>query len=499
MSGEHFPRLYSADQVRELDLRAIQELQLSAYELMQRAAASCFEVIVRRWPEAQVIAVVCGPGNNGGDGYALARIAREAGMQVYVARTAPEPNGGAARSAFEAWQRSGGQTVEFDRAFAAGPMQQAQVICDAIFGIGLSRPVDGLAAQAIDAINARRDRCGVLAADLPSGLDADSGAVHGRAVIAHDTVSFVGRKRGLYLGQGPDHCGRRHFDDLGAARLDAPDDGIRLLNPADLRRGLRPRAASAHKGHHGHVLVVGGDHGMAGASLLAAQGALRSGAGLVSVATRAAHAPALVASQPEIMFHGVESASELAPLVERASVVLIGPGLGQGSWARELLQASLASAPCLVLDADALNLMAESPAAKRDADTILTPHPGEAARLLGMSTGQIQQDRLGAVQALRDRMGGVALLKGAGSLIAGQELWLCADGNPGMGVGGMGDVLGGVISAFKAQGLDLEQATALGVLAHALAGDLAAAERPRGLIPSDLLGMLRRVVNPGPA
>ena len=496
MSNDHPLRLYSSAQVRELDLRAIRELGLSDYALMQRAARSCFCVLQRRWPDAHHVAVICGPGNNGGDGYELARIAHDAGMRVSLARTGPEPARGAAHQALKAWKACGGETSKFDQGFADTALAQAQVICDAIFGIGIARRVEGIAAEAIHAINAQRDRCGVLAVDIPSGLDADSGAVRGVSVIAHDTVSFIGRKRGLYLGAGPDHCGRRHFDDLGTGQVDRPADGIRLLHADDLKRRLPRRSAGAHKGRHGHVLIVGGDHGMAGAALLAARGALRSGAGLVSVATRPEHAVALVGSQAEVMAQGVDDDDGLKPLLNKASVIVAGPGLGQGDWSRKMLGTCLLSDKPLILDADALNLVAEDQEFTRTAPTVLTPHPGEAARLLDRSTADVQVDRVGTAEALRDQYSAVAVLKGAGSLIAGREVSLCADGNPGMGVGGMGDVLTGVIAALMGQGLDAEDAAALGVLSHAIAGDIAAADCPRGLLPSDLINALRRVLNP---
>jgi NAD(P)H-hydrate epimerase len=243
------------------------------------------------------------------------------------------------------------------------------------------------------------------------------------------------------------------------------------------------------------VLIVGGDSGMAGAALLAGRAALRSGAGLVTVATRREHAAVLTAAQPEIMFHGVDAADDLKPLLMRATVVAIGPGLGSQSWGRALW-AALRERNGVVADADALNLLAEEPL--RNESWILTPHPGEAARLLGVESRDVQADRITAVCALRERYGGTVVLKGAGSLVASDIPWLCCHGNPGMGVGGMGDVLTGIIAGLRAQGLSSEAAARHGVLAHALAGDRAAAAGERGLLPSDLLAELRQIVNPRP-
>jgi len=262
-----------------------------------------------------------------------------------------------------------------------------------------------------------------------------------------------------------------------------------------LRAWLPPRPRASHKGDYGHVLVVGGDHGMAGAVRLAGEAAARVGSGLVSVATRLDHAAVIAAARPELMCHGVECARDLCVLLQRASVVAIGPGLGQSAWARELLAALLQTHSPLVVDADALNLLAQEPT-RRD-HWILTPHPGEAARLLDMTTGQIQADRLYAVQALQQRYGGVCVLKGAGSLVcASGSIAICEAGNPGMASGGMGDVLTGIIAGLLAQGLSLVDAACAGVYIHAKAGDRAAQEGERGLLASDLMPHLRQLVNP---
>ncbi|GAC1627296.1 MAG: bifunctional ADP-dependent NAD(P)H-hydrate dehydratase/NAD(P)H-hydrate epimerase [Nevskia sp.] len=485
--------LYSAAQVRELDRRAIELCGIPGYTLMQRAAAAAWVALRARWPAAQRIAVVCGSGNNGGDGYGIARLAQAAGRRVRVFELDEAARRGDAATARAAWLAQG--TIE---AFDAEALLTRDVVVDAIFGIGLSRAPQGLAKTAIAAINtARGAGAGVLAVDIPSGLHADTGALPGVAVEADLTVSFIGRKLGLHTGQGPACTGQLVYD-----RLAVPDSVYEDLPPLatliereELRRWLPPRRRSAHKGDHGHVLLGGGDPGMTGASLFAARAALRAGAGYVSVATRAAPVGALVAAQPEIMFHGVESEAELRALFGRAEVVAIGPGLGTGDWGRRALDATLSLNRPLVLDADALNLIAGRDL-RRD-DWLLTPHPGEAGRLLGIATAAVNADRAAAAQALRARYGGVAVLKGAGSLVCGERLRVCAYGNPGMAVGGMGDALTGIAAAFVAQGLALETAAAAAVTAHALAGDLAAQRGgERGLAPSDLIEALREIVNP---
>lgn len=281
------------------------------------------------------------------------------------------------------------------------------------------------------------------------------------------------------------------------ARDPAPD----CLRADALGRWLAPRAPDSYKGDHGHVLCVGGELGSGGAIALCAQGALRAGAGLVSVATRAAHVGPLLARQPEAMVHAVEAPDAFEALPPRADVIAIGPGLGRDAWARALLHATLRSGRPLLLDADALNLLAEAPRGMPQ-DTILTPHPGEAARLLDRTATEVQGDRPGAARALVDRFGCVAVLKGAGTLVAapGQRLRQVAAGNPGMAVGGMGDLLSGVIAALRAQGLDAFDAASCGALLHAVAGDRAAAQGGmRGLLPSDLLPQLRACANPDTA
>lgn len=284
--------------------------------------------------------------------------------------------------------------------------------------------------------------------------------------------------------------------------MHAPDRPAAVLQPeafraGDLARWLHPRDRDSHKGDNGHVLCVGGDHGSGGAISLCAQAALRSGAGLASVATRAEHVAALLARQPEAMVHAVESGDAFAPLLQRADVVAIGPGLGQGEWGRALLAAALRAGKPLVLDADALNLLANAPRAV--ADAVLTPHPGEAARLIGITATEVQAGREASARALATSFDAVVVLKGAGTLVAAPDGRMARidAGNPGMATGGMGDLLTGVVAALRAQGLDAFDAAACGALLHAAAGDAAAAEGGmRGLLPSDLLQPLRRLANP---
>lgn len=482
-------RLYSAEQVRELDRRAI-TAGTPGYDLMQAAARACWKEVRWRWPDTRRIHVFCGSGNNGGDGYEFARIAQANGCEVRCWQVGPPSAIGDARTARDTWIDYEGHAQPWD---ASINLSYGDLIIDAIFGTGLRRPLEGAERGAVETINA--SGLPVLAVDIPSGLNADTGEVMGVAVRAHATVTFIGRKLGLYRGAGPAHAGEIAFD---ALEVDASlHEGLapvcRLMQREQLKAWLPPRAHDAHKGRHGRVLILGGERGTMGAALLAARGALRGGAGLVSVATRAEHAALMTAAQPELMCSGVETTAQLLPLLDAADVVVAGPGMGQDSWGRAMLSCVIERKLPLVMDADALNLLAQEPV-KCD-NWVLTPHPGEAARLLGISNAQVQQDRVGAAQALREKFGGVVVLKGAGSLVQGESLQLCPFGNPGMAVGGMGDVLAGLIGALAGQGLALENAAAAGVLAHALAGDSAARDGERGLLPSDLINTLRRTLN----
>lgn len=273
---------------------------------------------------------------------------------------------------------------------------------------------------------------------------------------------------------------------------------VTILDATALQQYLPLRQRDAHKGAHGHVLCVGGNYGCGGAVMLAAQAALRSGAGLVSVATRGVHVAPLLARSPEVMAHAVETAGQLEPLLARASVIAIGPGLGQDDWAKALLARVLEVEQPRVFDADALNLLAQEGGRLHSRD-VITPHPGEAARLLGCAISEVQNDRIAAAEALQQRWGSVVVLKGAGTLIKSAEgrFAQIAAGNPGMAVGGMGDLLTGCIAALIAQGLSVSDAATAGALLHAAAGDAAAQEGDeRGLLPSDLLPWLRKLANP---
>ncbi|MEO8671944.1 MAG: NAD(P)H-hydrate dehydratase [Tahibacter sp.] len=482
--------LFTAAQSRAIDARISEEHALSGFELMQRAAAAAWDCLRRHWPAARRLTVLCGPGNNGADGFLLARIAGQAGLAVTVIALGDSAAGDATRA-------RGSWNGPIIRAAHGLQLAASDLLVDALFGTGLSRDMKDVAATLIAGINAHD--APVFSLDVPSGICSDSGRVRGCAVRAYVTLAFIVWKRGIFTGAALDHGG---IAELGL--LDLPSDWIEwgagdaaLLAWPEVLEQLPPRPNDSHKGLFGNVLAIGGDHGMGGAIALAAHSALRSGAGLVQVATRAAHVGALLTARPELMVRGVEGPQDLHASLERATVIALGPGLGTAAWGHALWHAALDSGRRTVLDADALTLLARHPRSL-PAQAVLTPHPAEAARLLGTDTAQIQRDRYAAVRELASRYAAVVVLKGAGSLIASPsgQVRVCRWGNPGMATAGMGDVLTGVVAALLAQGLDAWPAACLAVAIHARAGDAAAAERgPRGLLASDVLPAVQALLN----
>lgn len=485
--------IYSVAAVREIDRTAIEDQGIPGYTLMTRAGAAAVSEARSRFPDAKRWQVICGAGNNAGDGYVVARLAAQEGIAVsVVALVDPGSLKGDAASAYADFAAAGGAVT----AWAGQLDSEADLIFDAMLGSGLERDVEGEFALAVAAINSHAAT--VVALDIPTGIHGDTGIVMGFAVRADLTITFVGLKAGLFLGNGPEYSGAVAFADLGVPPQcrQAAATVLRRIDEDRIGRTLAPRRRTAHKGDFGHVLVVGGGPGMPGAVRLCGEAALRAGAGLVSLATHPGHASMIVTSRPELMSHGIESMDELEPLLERADVVAFGPGLGTSEWAAEVYERLARDDLPAVWDADALNWLAQAPQAVDD--RIITPHPGEAARLLGTTAAAVQTNRKESLAELRDRYGGVAVLKGSGTLVSSTSgaAWLCTAGNPGMAAPGMGDVLTGVIAALLAQGLALEDAAAVGVAAHAQAGDLAAEPGERGLLASDLLAELRRVINP---
>jgi hydroxyethylthiazole kinase-like uncharacterized protein yjeF len=509
--------LYTAAQVRELDRRAIAS-GVSGFELMSLAGRVAFNAILQHWPACRTLLILAGTGNNGGDGFILAALASAAGMRVTVLQCGdPLAIKGDALQAREQALANGVYCSEFSMATfteAAHHCKPEAVLVDALLGTGFSGALRETYAEAVDAIN----HCNlpVVALDVPSGLCSSSGRIYQDAVRATMTVTFVALKQGLFTGKGPACCGEIVFHNLDTGHVPVLTPSSRRIDIQSVVALFKPRAADAHKGDCGHVLVVGGELGFGGAALMAAESAARSGAGTISLATRSAHISPALARRPELMVHGIDNfepghaeIKRFETLLNRADVIVAGPGLGSSKWSRQMLQRVLQQGlqrdfrpTSLVLDADALNLLSEDAGhIKRRDNWIFTPHPGEAARLLGCEAAQIEADRFTAVRQLQAMWGGVCLLKGAGSLLCyeidgEQRVDVCTEGNPGMASGGMGDVLSGIIAAFIAQGLSLADSLRAGVCVHGESADLAAsAAGQRGLLATDLLAHLSGLIN----
>lgn len=485
--------LYTAAQVREFDRIAIEEFGIPGADLMERAGTRAFHWMQQRWPVLNEIVVVCGIGNNGGDGFVVARLAKAAGLRVRVLLLGdPRKLQGDALSKANAWIESGQEIESF-----GGLPGKPDLIVDAVLGTGLEREVTDEWAIAIDDIN--RHQAPVFSIDIPSGLNSDSGKVMGTAIEAAATLSFIGLKQGMFTGQGPDCCGEIVFDalDLPARIYSRQLLASRRIDWQKVSGQRLPRRRTAHKGDFGHLLVIGGGPGYPGAIRLAAEAAARTGAGLVTVATHSDHVATLNVGRPELMCRGVNDMDDLAPLIQHATAIVLGPGLGKSDWAEKIYLAATGSGLPMVVDADGLNWLTKHPI-RRD-NRILTPHPGEAARLLGISTAEVQMDRFSALEALQGRYGGVVVLKGAGTLITDGTRHppaLCSGGNPGMATGGTGDLLAGILGALIAQDYPQREAADLGVSLHAAAGDRAAKAGEVGMLASDLLPEIRSLLNP---
>ena len=485
--------IYSVDQIRQIEQLAYKEDKLTEYELMKRAGAAAYQVLKKRWPDAQNIKVFCGGGNNGGDGYVLALLAAQDKKQVQVIQLGHHHD--LKNPALQAQRDCITAKIEFIQ-YTDKIDFNADVIVDAIFGIGLNSAVDGVFAHAINIINF--SKIPVLAIDIASGLQADKGIVQSVAVHANLTITMLGLKLGLFTGVGAAFSGL-----VECANLEISPTIFSQVSPIAqcltkhiISENLPHRLRNANKGNYGHVLIIGGDYGFPGAVHMAAEAALRVGAGLVSVATRPEHIAVISATRPEIMCHAIHEAHDLTKLLERATVIIIGPGIGRSTWSEQLFKTAIAVDKPMLIDADGLFWLGDYHLSNQN--WVLTPHPGEAANLLNTTINAIQSDRLAAATLLQQQFGGVAVLKGSGTIICDNKNLptVCPYGNPGMASGGMGDVLSGVIGGLLAQNLVPEIAAKVGVLIHALAGDFAAKEGERGLLASDLMPYLHKLVNP---
>jgi NAD(P)H-hydrate epimerase len=485
-------------EMRALDRATIDDVGIPAVTLMETAGRAVADAALRMLgSERGHVAVVCGPGNNGGDGFVAARVLRDRGVDAVVYLAAPrDAVVGDARIHLEILERAGGivrmlATPEQLAALDARVIDAALVI-DALFGVGLKRAIEGHLAEVVTMmLMAER----VLAADIPSGLDADTGRTLGTAVIAERTVTMGALKIALCSAPGFARCGEVEVADIGipAALIASTGVGVGVVEAADIARCLPHPQVLDHKGRRGHVVVVGGSPGMRGAGRLAASAVLRAGAGLCTLAADAAPGGDLDAPDA-VMTRPLEAGAPIGGLLKGKAAVVIGPGLGQSQIAAARVAEVLGSGVPAVLDADALNVLASEPAVIAGAagPVVITPHPGEASRLLGVSVGEVEADRVAAARVLASRTRAVVVLKGARTLIcdgtAGDSLCtINPSGGPALATGGSGDVLAGAIGALLAQGLSAGDAARAGAYVHGAAGDaLARQHGDRGVVSSDL-------------
>ncbi|RUO59866.1 NAD(P)H-hydrate dehydratase [Pseudidiomarina marina] len=504
MSFDLTSMIYTAEQVRTGEQQAAAACDVSMAQLMQRAAQACLGAIQAKQPAPANLLIVCGPGNNGGDGWVLARLAQHAGYKVQVA--AVQPSSELAVLAAQAWRDQGGLVLELE-SLSAEHFQGIDIVIDAMLGNGLNRNLTAPFVDAVELINRYGRHCWILSVDVPTGLDSDTGVAKPTAVQADCTVTMIALKVGLVTGEAADYCGDIVLADLGISKAFFRTPAtLRVIQSNLVSEHLQRRRKSSHKGDYGHVLIVGGGVGMSGAAVLAGRAALRCGAGKVSIACHRDSQLAIASAQPELMVHAV--ANDLTELLEVATTVVIGPGLGQTPWARVLVEQVAKWPGTVVWDADALNSLAKAPLSKPDKhDWLFTPHPAEAARLLRCATQDVTANRLQALTQICQNFHAYALLKGAGTLVKSpyqQDAWVCRRGSPALAVGGSGDVLSGVVGALLAQNVSqpvaqqipLEQVLAMAAWLHAVAGENAAQHGERGTLPSDLMAELRALVNP---
>ena len=481
--------LFTAAQCKAIDRLAIESLPIPGYQLMCRAARSANHWITRLFPKACSFNVVCGAGNNGGDGLALAKLLFESGHSVTVTLADTGFEEKLAGEALEAWNDLPADLSK--TLFDCSVEDESDLIVDALLGIGLSGEVRPDSAAIIDWMNQQPSP--VFALDIPSGLSADTGSVLGSAVKADATLTFIAPKQGLFIGQARDYVGKLLVDGLGVPTDIFPESHCELIS--EPLNQLATLNRSAHKGSQGSLVVIGGDVGFGGAPILSSEAALRTGAGRVTLLTHCESAvTAMLSRTPEVMVRLTNEIDHFESMILSMDAIAIGPGLGQGDWALACMERVKGLDKPTVVDADALNLIAQG-RVRFHANAVFTPHPGEAARLLGCKVTDVQSDPIGAAFSLQHKLGGVIVLKGAGSIVCdGQKAFVCNLGNPGMATAGMGDLLSGIIATFLAQGYSLKDSAQMGVWLHAKAGDMASAEGERGLIATDLLPHIRSLI-----
>lgn len=482
--------MYSSAQVRRAEQDFLSSGKLTGFELIALAGEAAYKQIVSKYDKQTPILVLAGYGNNGADAFICATQLLEVGFLVSL-MAVTNVDGSDDKNDFtrcrDAFVHSGGVVKTPDFVSIAN----AVVIVDGLIGLGVKGKVREDTRSLIQAIN--QSKAWVLSLDIPSGIHPDTG-YSTCAVEADLTVTFGALKQGLMTGHARQCCGSIVLEPMGISPF-LPATSVIQVNNEFVSERIAPRARDSHKGLSGKVTVIGGDKGMAGAVRLAGEACLRAGAGLVNVVSRPEHQITVNANRPELMFWGCELVDmEVYLRLGWAHTLVIGPGLGKEAWGYNLLKAAgLSDKPC-VLDADALNLL--SVEHSHQDNWVLTPHSGEAARLLGCSIEDVETDRFDAVQKIQKKYGGVVVLKGPGTLITdGKQCVVAPVGNPGLASGGCGDVLSGIIGALLSQRYTLFDAAIMGVVIHGEAADRAAEQGERGMLASDLMPHIRSVVN----
>ena len=500
-------KLYTASETRKIDNLAIKEKGISGYSLMQMAAEFTLDVILREFSPVEELIIFCSKGKNSGDGFLLGSFAKEFGLEVTIVMSnTSNVIKGVSRKAFEEMKDAKVKIIS-TKSVEKLKVSNKAVIVDALIGTGLKGNLRKNIKESILALNKLGVKLPVLSLDIPSGVNPDTGDADDIAVYADITATFVAQKRGCFTSVGKKFSGEIIYSDLEIPKnlFSKITSTSYVVDYEDSISKVVYREQDAHKGHFGNVVIVGGDRGLGGAGLLSSRAAVYSGAGLTSLVTRPEHVSASLVSCPEVMVKGVDSGQDLEEHLVKPDVIAIGPGLGQSAWSEQMIQRVFWEAEkrdvSVIMDADALNLLTKlklsSNLPKR---LILTPHPGEAARLLNTSVAVIESNRFSAAAKIQKKFNATVVLKGSGTVIChksgGTQKWgICDSGNPGMATGGMGDVLTGIIAGLLAQGLTLKEAAEAGVDLHAKAADQASLEfGEAGLTPSDVINELKYIL-----
>lgn len=487
--SEFFSKLYSSEQIREIEKYIFTKLGFDEFELMFRAGKYAFEVIKDQIINKNVkIKIFCGVGNNGGDGFILAGFLKKDGYDVEIFEIGNFLK--QSKLASKAKDLAIECDVKINKYDEAVILNEDDVIIDAIYGIGINCNIKLEQRKIIDKIN--NSNAFIIGLDCPSGLNPDNGQIMGNCVRCDITISFLQLKLGCFLNFGPKFCGEIFVNNLAVNY----EDFLAKITPSfitifdkDLLKIIPPRKLDANKGDFGNILAIGGDHSMAGAIMMAAEACCRSGAGKVTVLTRQENIEALNVRLPNVMSAIYDDKKDLELAIKNKDFLIIGPGLGNSKWSSDLFEFFMDNNLAKLIDADGLNLLAKSDKKYDLKNAIITPHPKEAANLLGITTKEVQKNRQETARKLHEKYGCIVVLKGANSIIYdGNNFCLCGHSNPAMAVAGMGDILSGLIAGFTFQNISLFEAAIIGSFIHVISANLLVEEHGEiGLLPNDIV------------